>query len=213
MRLDFGKPVHCVDGAFGQLDDVAIEPIAHTVTHLVARPNDLDGVSRLVPIELVDRSSDGQQELRLQCTLDAATQFPSVQEYAYLSLDEVPSEDANWDVGVEEVLETPYAGQLDYSGVDSAYGVIYDRVPKGEVEIRRASGVESTDGDFLGRVNGLIVGSDDRITHVVLERGYFWRRREVIVPLSAVDSVRTDTVTVSLSKKAIGALPSTRVHR
>ena len=50
----------------------------------------------------------------------------------------------------------------------------YDRVPKGEVEIRRSSAVTSADGHDLGQVDGFLVDGEAHITHFILERGHLW---------------------------------------
>jgi hypothetical protein len=59
----------------------------------------------------------------------------------------------------------------------------------------------------------LLVDGDDQITHLVLERGHLWGRREVTVPIGAVAHVATDSVEVSLTKDEVGALPAIPVHR
>jgi hypothetical protein len=91
--------------------------------------------------------------------------------------------------------------------------VTYDRIPKGEVEIRRASAVTSADGHQLGKVDGFLVDDDDAITHFVLERGHLWGRREVTIPIKEVAQVFTDAVTLTLTKDEVGDLPSVPVHR
>jgi sporulation protein YlmC with PRC-barrel domain len=91
--------------------------------------------------------------------------------------------------------------------------MVYDRVPKGEVEIRRASEVRSSDGHRLGRVDGLVVDAEDHVTHVVLEHGHLWGRREATIPIGAVRSVKTHAVTVDLTKDEVGELPAVRVRR
>ena len=53
----------------------------------------------------------------------------------------------------------------------------------------------------------------DHITHIVLERGHFWGRRDVTIPISAVAEVKTDVVALSLTRDEVGALPASRVHR
>jgi sporulation protein YlmC with PRC-barrel domain len=215
MRLELGKPIRCSDGAFGELADVIVDPTTKRVTHLVARPHKLDGVSRLVPIELADAGNEGDEGVTLSCTIDAATKLDSVQEQAYLRLGQVPVSDPDWDVGVQDVLAMPYYGGEfgAYAGDLDSYGVAYDRVPKGEVEIRRTSTVSSSDGEFLGEVDGFIVDTDEHITHFVLEKGHLWGKREVTIPIGAVAKVETDTVTLQLSKQEVGELPSVRVHR
>ena len=97
--------------------------------------------------------------------------------------------------------------------IDPHLMLSYDRIPMGEVEIRRASSVTSADGHHLGHVDGFVLDSEQQIAHLVLEHGHLWGRREVVIPASAVDRVETDEVALTLSKDEVGALPSARVHR
>lgn len=216
MRLELGTPVRCTDDTFGELADVVIDPISKRLTHLVVRPRHQEGeASRLVPVELAEGGAE-KSEISLRCTVDEVNRFEAVQEYAYLRLGEFPVEDPDWDVGVQDVLAMPYyeADPLGSSPIyDANVGLTYDRVPKGEVEIRRSSAVTSADGHDLGQVDGFIVDGDGQVTHFILERGHLWRRREVTIPIGAVAKVETDAVTLSLSKEGVGALPSVRVHR
>ena len=102
----------------------------------------------------------------------------------------------------------PYPSQLT-----SQVAMYYDRVPKGKVEVRRASAVISADGHSLGEVDGFVVDADEHITHFVLERGHFLGRKEVTIPIGAVARVESDAVHVALSKDEVGALPTVRVGR
>ena len=160
---------------------------------------------------------DEQREIELKCTLDETQGFESVHEAAYLRLGESPAEDPDWDVGVEDVLAMPYYAGLDvgqFPGeLASHVTMYYDRVPKGEVEVRRASAVISADGHSLGEVDGFVVDADEHITHFVLERGHLWGRKEVTIPIGAVARVESDAVHVALSKDEVGALPAVRVGR
>jgi sporulation protein YlmC with PRC-barrel domain len=215
MRLELGTPVRCTDGTFGELADVVIDPISRRLTHLVVRPGHEQGQARLVPVELA-ASGDNGSEVSLDCTVDEVTKLEPVHEYAYLRLGESPVEDPEWEVGVEDVLALPYYEADPYGPspiYDTNVGMAYDRVPKGEVEIRRASAVASVDGHDLGQVDGFVVDAEGQITHVILERGHLWGRREVTIPIGAVATVETDAVTLSLSKDEVGSLPSVRVHR
>src|SRR6202044_2746028 len=61
-----------------------------------------------------------------------------------------------------------------------------DVVPDGEVQFRRGDRVHAVDGE-IGRVGGFLADSgDDRITHVLLQEGHLWGRKEVAIPISAV---------------------------
>jgi len=219
MRLEIGNRVRCTDEVYGELADIVIDPLEKRVTHLVVQPEQGEGGTRLVPIQLAKRRDDEQSEIELECTLAETQGFEVVHETAYLQLGENPTDDPDWDVGVEDVFAMPYyagggfvgdplAGQLDDYATIS-----YDRVPKGEVEIRRASAVISADGHSLGEVDGFLIDAGDHITHFVLERGHLWGRKEVTIPIGAVARVESDAVHVALSKDEVGALPATRVDR
>jgi sporulation protein YlmC with PRC-barrel domain len=217
MRLEIGNRVHCTDGGYGELTDIVIDPLEKRVTHLVVQPEQSVGEARLVPIELAKGRDDEPHEIELECTLDKAKEFESVHESDYLRLGESPAQDPDWDVGIEDVLAMPYYAGLDAGPLypDEVAGVVvyYDRVPKGEVEVRRASAVISADGHSLGEVDGFVVDSDKHITHFVLERGHLWGRKEVTIPIGAVARIESDAVHVALSKDEVGALPAVRVSR
>ena len=117
---------------------------------------------------------------------------------AYLRLGEFPVEDPRYDVTVTEMLALPYYEGLDMPsgglyGYAQGVEVSYERVPKGEVEVQRSSAVTSSDDHHLGHVEGLIVDDEQHITHFVLEHGHLWGRRDVTIPIGAVDRVEADT--------------------
>jgi sporulation protein YlmC with PRC-barrel domain len=221
VRLELGSPVTCTDGPFGELADVVIDPTKRRLTHLVVEPQGDHGEAKLVPIELVD--ADGEPPaISIRCSVAEAGRLRPVEEYAYLRLGDTPELEPGWEIGVESVLAEPYYGYgggvgVGYetlpAGYDPHVSMTYDRIPKGEVEIRRASEVTSSDGHGLGKVDGFLVDEDDHITHFVLERGHLWGKREVTIPISAVASVHTDAVTLTLTNDEVGDLPSVPVHR
>jgi sporulation protein YlmC with PRC-barrel domain len=213
MRLEFGQQVRCTDIVVGELADVVIDPVEKRVTHLVVRPHHRQGDARLVPIGLAE-SGDGDV-ISLECTADEVAALPNVEALAYLRAATDAVSDPEWDVGVRDVLALPYyeSGGIGYVSTPAPdVEMVYDRIPKGEVEIRRSSSVMTADGKYVGNVDGFLVDGD-HVTHFVLERGHLWGRREVTVPIGAVAEVESDTVTVGLSTDEIGALPAHRVHR
>ena len=204
MQLKLGKRVQCKDGDAGDLLDLVVDPVAVRVTHLIVKPRKSFGQSRLVPIGLVDPSAAGDG-LSLDCTLAEAAEFPSVSGFADVGMDEVPRDDPTWDRGVTDVTVLPYAvdGPTGYGDV----GIWYDRIPKGEVELRRASEVFTADHHRAGNMSGFVVDdADDRITDVILVRGHLWWRREVRVPAEAVAKFESDLITLDLSEAGIEEL-------
>jgi sporulation protein YlmC with PRC-barrel domain len=215
MRLELGKRVRCSDGIAGELADVVVDPTTKKLTHLVLQPHHEHGEARLVPVALA-AGDDASGDIVLRCTVAEAQAYERIEGFTYLRATSAPVEDPDWDVGIETLLVTPYydASGLDvFPGPVSDGGMIYDRVPKGEVEIRRSSPVESADGHHLGHVEAFLVDADDGITHIVLERGHLWGKRDVTIPISAVAKTANDLVELRLTKDEVGDLPSVPVRR
>ena len=84
----------------------------------------------------------------------------------------------------------------------------YDRVPTGEIELRHASAIYSADQHHLGSVDGVVVDADGLISHLLLERGHLWWKREISIPAAAIAELSTDMVTLGVKKGELGAFPS-----
>jgi sporulation protein YlmC with PRC-barrel domain len=213
MRLELGGSVDCSDGRFGELADVVIDPTTKRVTHLVVKSREEPWVERLAPVELADPGDDALRTITLRATVAEVRALAPVQETGYLRVGDLQLDDPDWDVGIEEVYALPYYPSYDLEPGPEAFSVAYDRIPKGEVEIRRTSDVYSAEGRHLGHVDGFLVGRDERITHLVVERGRPWNRREVTIPIGAASRVENDAVTLSLTMAQVEELPQVPVQR
>lgn len=213
MRLELGSRVDCIDEEFGELVDVVVDPATRRLTHLVVEPRGGDLIARLVPIDVAQTGSGASGAVELRLTAEEVRRLPPVHEVAYLRVGDVPVDDPEWDVGIQQVLAPPYYTAYELEPMPTDFAVMYDRIPKNDVEIRRASSVASADGHHLGHVDGFVVDPDDHITHLVLERGHLWGRREVTIPIGAVATVETDAIALSLTRDEVGALPEVRVQR
>jgi sporulation protein YlmC with PRC-barrel domain len=217
MRLELGCPVHCSDGSFGELADVVVDPRSRRVTHLVVAPHHRHRLARLVPAELARAGAGPRPVITVARTGEDLRALPTISEFAYLRFGEFPVEDPDWEIGIQNVLAQPYYDDVGYPGnplnFDPHVAIAYDRIPKGEVEIRRSSVVYSSDGAYLGHVDGFLVDRDDLITNLVLERGHLLGRREVTIPVGAVARVTMDSVTLELTKDQVERLPAVPVHR
>ncbi len=84
-------------------------------------------------------------------------------------------------------------------------------MPLGEVDVRRGEHVHATDGD-IGRVQGLVIEpGSHHVTHVLLQEGHLWGRKEVAIPITAVTGVE-DGIKLSLSKREVEDLPPVDIH-
>jgi hypothetical protein len=81
-------------------------------------------------------------------------------------------------------------------------------VPVGEVDIRRGEHVHATDGN-IGRVQGLVIDpKDHHVTHVLLEEGHLWSKKQVAIPIGAVTDVAAAAgVRLNLTRDQVRDLP------
>jgi len=220
MRLDLGSSVRGADGPAGELADIVIDPGTRRVTYLVIEPHDRKDQARLVP---ADRARDAPAEdgsILLDCTVTEIAQLEPLRRIAYMRIGERPDEDPDSDVGIEDISVSPnYQGfglegmgagtAIDY---DPHVALSYDRIPKGNVEIRRESAVTSAQGDHLGHVVGVVVDPEDQIAQLVFEHGHLWGKRQVAIPLAAVVRIVMDEVILGLSTDEVGKLEPLPKH-
>ena len=206
-----GSDVSCTDGVCGELTRVVVDPVARAVTHLVVEPAGRQGLARLVPIGLTEPGGTGRQ-IRLRCTLAEFEHLGPAEETQF-----IPGSQGYAAYGPEQVLSWPYASLSGVPGVpgDELAGVsqtvTYDTIPLGEVEIRRGEPVHATDG-AIGHVEGLVIDPrSHHVTHVLLQEGHLWGRKEVAIPVGAVTGT-DDGIRLSLSKREVGDLPPVDVE-
>ncbi len=207
MEFAIGAEVSCSDGDCGKVSRVVVDPVARAVTHLVVEPKHRQGLGRLVPLDIIDATAG---EVRLSCTMAAFEQLDSAEETQF-----IPGSSGYAAYGPEQVLSWPYYGLGGATGMADGLGaetagvsqtVTYDKIPLGEVGIRRGEHVHATDG-AIGRVQGLVIDPRDRhVTHVLLQEGHLWGRKEVAIPISAVTNVE-DGIQLSITKQDVQDLP------
>ena len=203
-----GTEVVCRDGVCGELSRVVVDPVARVLTHLVVDPRNRRGLGRLVPIELVDETAE---ELRLQCSMAEFDALEDAEETRFLS--ETPE---GLGYGTGEMLAWPYyplgvGAEVGGVGGPGMVGIppfiTYDRVPEGEVDIRRGEPVHATDGN-IGRLHGLVIDPrDHHVTHLLLGEGHLWGKKEVAIPIGAVTDVAEEGVRLNLTRDEVGDLP------
>ena len=207
--ITIGAEASCTDGTCGEVRRVVVDPVARAVTHLAVEPKGRLGLSRLVPLDLVDASGG---EIRLRCTLAEFEQLDPAEETQF-----VPGTRGYAAYGPEQVLTWPYAslgGDPSVAG-DAVSGisetVTFDTVPLGEVEVRRGEPVHATDG-HIGHVEGLVINpGNHHVTHVLLQEGHLWGRKEVAIPISTVTSVE-DGIQLSIAKADVQDLPPVNIE-
>jgi hypothetical protein len=198
-------PVRCRDGNWGKLRDLVVDPARSSVTHLVVEPGRAPASARIVAMELV-RSAPRESALTLACTVAEAEKLPLAEALAYSRGGRLSSDDPKWDVGAADPIEMPDPDGgpfVDFSPqADPRIMMSYDRVPKGTVEIRQLSSVNTSDGHIAGRLEGVIVNGP-QISHILVRRGSLLRRRDIALPIEAVSEIATDEVSLTVSRREL----------
>jgi hypothetical protein len=227
-EFTIGSEVVCSDGACGELVRVVVNPVARALTHIVVERKFQQGTGRLVPIDLVESAA---HEVRLRCS---TSEFEALEEAEEKHL--VQGAPGQWGYGQGQMLSLPYfmggvgmgMGGMGGMGIGGMGGMgmggmgmrgmgmggmgmgpqttIEDRVPEGEVEVRRGEHVHATDGS-IGKIHGFVIDpTDHHVTHVLLDEGHLWGKKRVAIPIGAVKDV-TDGVRLTLTKHEVGDLP------
>jgi sporulation protein YlmC with PRC-barrel domain len=202
-QFTIGTEVSCSDGAVGRVTRVIVDPLAEKVTHLVVQPGHRPDLGRLVPLDLVD---DTAGEIRLHCTSAEFERLEHAQETRFIPATRGYD---GYAYGPDQVGYWPYYGLGGGTGMGGGtpeQTVASDTVPLGEVEVCRGDPVHATDGD-IGRVQGLVVDRRSRhVTHVLLQEGHLWGRKEVAIPISAVAS-SSGGIHLKIAKQEVQDLP------
>jgi len=213
-QFTIGSEVLCGDRLCGELRRVVVDPISRTLTHLVVEPKGEERTGHLVPIALV-QAFDGPA-VELSCTQEQYDALEPAEETRFL-----PGANGDWSYEQDQMLSWPYYGlgagptvvPMGTGGIDAnlntgsdAQIAVYDRIPAGEVQVRRGEHVFATDG-AIGKIQGLVVDpADHRVTHVLLDEGHLWGHKRVAIPIGSVSDIE-DGVHIDLTKDQVRDLP------
>jgi sporulation protein YlmC with PRC-barrel domain len=236
-EFTIGSEVLCSEGACGELRRVVVNPVARALTHLVVEPRFQEGTGRLVPIDLVDSAAGeirircsmsefhALEEAEETHFLQGATGQWGYGQGQMLSLPYFAL-----GMGMRGMGGMGMGGMgmgmggmgMGLGGMGMGMGMgmggmgmrgmgpqttTEDRVPEGEVEVRRGEHVHATDG-AIGRIQGFVIDpTDHHLTHVLLDEGHLWGKKRVAIPISAVKDV-DDGVRLTLTKAEVEGLPA-----
>ena len=202
MEIPLSAEVLCEGSSCGSSVAIVMNPVTEQVTHVVVKEKHAPHRQLLVPIDSVVETTPKRIELRCS-PAELAKMDPFIEteyikaEMPYYGTDAVVY---NWAFVVP---------QMDTRMVS----VEHERIPPGELTIRRGTPVRGTDG-HLGKVDEFLVDpTDSHITHLVLREGHLWGQRDVSIPVSEVDRIHEDAVQLRLSKQEVEALPSIPIQR
>jgi sporulation protein YlmC with PRC-barrel domain len=199
--IAIGADASCSDGPCGQVRRVVVDPVAQEVTHVVVEAKHRQGLGWLVPLDLVGAAGD---HVSLTCDLAAFEDLEVAEEIQFM-----PGSVGYAAYGPHETLTSPYY-KLGLAAVtaaeNTAQAVTNGALPQGEVGVHRGDCVHATDGE-IGMVKGLVIERrTHHVTHVLLQEGHVWDRKEVAIPVHAVIGLE-GRIQLKIPKAAMQSLP------
>ena len=212
--IPLNAKVICIDGECGKSSHVIINPLNQTITHIVVENDSLrDSKQRLVPFNKIVETT--HKSIQLKCTTKELAAMEKFTETHFINSDEAEyatfgSTDEHIFNEVELYSMYPYV----YSE-DNLFSIAVEdeRIPPGEMAVRRGADVRATDG-LVGKVDEFVIDPENgHITHLVVREGHLWDKKELTLPLSAVDRLDEYVVELKLNKKTVKSLPAIPLKR
>ena len=192
--------VLCTDGHAGTTTAIIINPVKQEVTHVVVES--IRYVDFMVPLEHVAETTP--DEVHLDCTIEELHNMQSFTETHYVQADLYEDEmyqGSQW--------LAPYATPIRTSGGP----LEEEQVPMGELAVHRGTDVYATDG-HIGVLEEFVVEPETgHVTHLVLRKGHLLSKRDVVIPVSAIDHGEYDALHLNVAKKDIEDLPGVSIQR
>ncbi len=204
-ELRVGATVRGTDEDLGAVDALVIDPVRSAVTHLVVDPGG-EGARAMVPIDVVLDSSPDVVSVELDRAGLAACRTFDEPGYHAPSI-EWQSAELAYDPGTYYLQ--PWASPVEGWSLED-----HERVPLGEITLRRGDRVSSSDGTELGHVDELLIDpADGQVTHLVLREGHLLGRdRDVVVPVGGA-SFTEGLVCLGIDLAEVHALEHIPVRR
>lgn len=211
MELPLNAKVTASDDDCGRTTALLINPISKEITHVVVQINRLLDEEVIVPIGWIESSRPGH--VRLNRSKEQVAQCPPFLVTHYIGPTDPGYVLPEHYLGYEgDAMLWPYT-TMDLEGDGADFAVREEAIPHGDLAMHRGAHVIATDGR-VGQIDEFVVeAAEHRISYLLMRHGHLWGARDVIVPLSAIDRIETDTVYLSLSKNEVAHLPEIPVHR
>ena len=202
MDIPIDVDVLCAGEKCGHSTSLVINPVNERITHLVVTEGTFPNIERLVPVDKILASSPNSIQLR--CNQTELSKMNTFEETDFIEAGQlevslpysVPYQ--VWPYAMYDEMPTP---------------VERERIPAGEIAIRRGTPVRATDGE-VGKVDEFLVDPEnDTISHLVLREGHLWGKKDVTIPVSEIDRINEEAVYLKLNKKAIESLPTVPIRR
>jgi uncharacterized protein YrrD len=220
------------DEQVGKVSGFVLDPATNEVTHIIVQKGWLFSEDRVLPFDMVRSATE--DKLVLNENASNFDDLPAFEETHYIRTPDANLLPGGQTTAAEQrrydrMIETD-ASHGKSPGVPSApgyywypphgyvgYPVEYTglppmatvrNIPEDTVPLKEGTDVISSDGQHVGDIERLLVGSEaNRVTHFVISQGTFFKDRK-LVPALWVRTIDEDGVHLSVASQLLERLPS-----
>jgi uncharacterized membrane protein len=195
--IPLNATVECLDGPYGKTTKLIADPTTKQVRFLVVEETKSQE-NHLVSTDLIRTTTN--ELISLNCHSDEVEGMEPYIETYFVPGEESEAED-------EGILFLPYAIPAEPITGD------VESMPRDQLDVQRGAEVEATDG-HVGKVDEFLIEPiNGNITHLVLREGRLWSKRDLTLPVTAIDRAEGGKVYLKLNQETVGALPAIPVKR
>lgn len=201
MKYPFSAYVHCTDGRFGKATHIIINTRTETVSHVVVKSDRSPREKYLVPARWIKETTPElillgrtKKEVRNLGLFEQTDQ--SQQKLRRFAAD--PKITELWPQMVE-IRKIVSERRRQISSLQTA--------------LSAGTRVRARDGR-IGEIDEFLVNPETwQITHLVIRKGLPWDKKQVSIPIEAIDSFDETVIQLKMTKKEIEALPATPIEK
>lgn len=192
--------VECTDGPGGKSTHLIIDPDNGKLTHFVVKNKELpNSPDRRVPVEDIANTTDSVIHLNL--THSELVALPPFTTTYYKQ------------IGTSDNYVEEYDPLFVPQFPEDTVKVAEEHVPEGEIALSRGLTVRTKELKKVGVIDGLIMDPNSNvITHLLMQKGHLWGKKDIALPVATIGSVDADTVYLKLDEAAVKALPTEPVE-
>ena len=214
-NIAINASVHCKDGVCGKTTNVIVDPVSRKVTHIVVEHERLPGNKmKMVPVRRITKAS--QYRIDLNCTSDDVAHMPSflITEYIQESPygEALGSSMSYFFPGPVGFKDTTYDSTINVE--NTAFDELTrENVPNGELSLAQGMEIDASDGKVGKLAEIVLEPASGKITHLLMKKGPFWSRKEVLVPVPSVANVDNGAIHLRMDRKKVREMPAVAVKR
>lgn len=201
MDLPVEANVYCQNGFVGKTETLIINPIKKTVTHFVISTKLFRNKSYLAPLSLIEATT--AKRIDLACDLEDLEKLEPFQDIRFVEVQDA----GDLDLEAWDVMAWPFAELVKE---DSFF---LDKVPLGELSLRRGCTVKTLDGAKFVLEEFVIDHNSGMITHLVIRQRDGLEVQEVYIPVHHIKNLEDKVIQLGITQHVLDQLLHVRVRR